>query len=580
MRNTLYYTLIMLVFAFCNQPGKQTESNTLAGIHDSISGKYAMHCKPKTSDKDWYTSGSKAPRFEGLEGINFTISTKNKEVQAYFNQGMMLSYGFNHAEAARSFFEATRIDSTCAMCFWGYAYVLGPNYNAGMEEDNFERAYVASQKALALSGRSTEMERALINALAVRYEEKPPKERKPLDLAYNKAMKRVYERFSSNPDLGALYAESLMDLHPWDLYEKKTKKPKPWTPKLLSILEHLIHLNPNHPGAHHFYIHVVEASESPEKGLASAMFFSTHVQGSGHLVHMPSHIYINTGDYHLGSIANLKAVKVDSIYTTVCHAQGVYPLAYYPHNYHFLAATATLEGNAELAWTAARKVQANTAVDIMTQPGWGTLQHYYTIPYYVAVKFGMWDTILSVPMPEESLLYPRAVLHYARGMAYLGKKDIPNAEKELTVLKKLSEDSVLRKLTIWDINTTYELMQIAVRVLSAEIFQEQVQYAKAIHLLSEGIALEDKLNYDEPPDWFFSVRHHLGVVLLMAGKYAEAETIYREDLNTWHENGWALIGLYNSLLKQNKADAASDVKARFDKAWKYASIKITASSSL
>ena len=580
MKNHFFHALIIFLVASCNQTVKDTGKENSTSKKDSFSANYASHCKPKTSDKDWYSSGTKAPKFKGLEGINFSITTQNKEAQEYFNQGMMLSYGFNHAEAARSFFEATRIDSTCAMCYWGYAYVLGPNYNAGMEEDNFERAYTASQKALALSDRCNEKEKQLIKALSFRYQEKPPEDRKPLDIAYNKAMKKVFDEFNTDPDIGALYAESLMDLHPWDLYEKKTKKSKAWTPELLSVLEHLIKINPRHPGAHHFYIHAVEASANPEKGLASAKLLATLVPGSGHLVHMPSHIYINTGDYHLGSLANIEAVKVDSNYITSCHAQGSYPLAYYPHNYHFLSATATLEGNSKLAWMAAKKVQINTAEDIMTEPGWGTLQHYYTIPYYVAVKFAMWDTILFVPMPEDNLIYPRAVLHYAKGMAYLGKKDLSKAEKELLLLKTLSEDSVLKTLTIWDINTTYELMQIAVKVLSAEIYQQQKQYAQAITLMQEAIALEDKLNYDEPPDWFFSVRHHLGAVLLEAGKYSEAEIVYVEDLKTWHENGWALIGLYNALLKQGKNKEAEKIKIRFDKAWKFADVKIKSSSSL
>jgi len=580
MKNLFYITLIILLFVSCNQTGQQTDIDDLKNGQDSSSEKYAAHCKPKTSDKDWYSSGTKAPKFKGLDGINFSITTKNKEAQAYFNQGIMLAYAFNHAEAARSFFEATRIDSTCAMCFWGYAYVLGPNYNAGMEEDNFERAYNAIQKAITLAEPCTAKEKELIKALSFRYSEKPPDDRKPLDIAYSNAMKKVYDKFSSDPDIGAIYAESMMDLHPWDLYEKETKKPKPWTPELLAVLEHLIKINPTHPGAHHFYIHAVEASANPEKGLASAKLLATLVPGAGHLVHMPSHIYINTGDYHLGTLANLEAVKVDSNYITACHAQGAYPLSYYPHNYHFLSATATLEGNSKLAWMAAKKVQINTAEDIMTEPGWGTLQHYYTIPYYVAIKFAMWDTILSIPMPEENLIYPRAVLHYARGMAYLGEKNLSNAEKELSLLKKLSEDSILKTLTIWDINTSYELMQIAIKVLSAEIYQQKKQYAQAITLLYEAVALEDKLNYDEPPDWFFSVRHHLGAVLIGAGKYSEAEKIYLEDLKTFRENGWALIGLYSSLLKQGKNAEAEKVKIRFDKAWEFADMNISSSSSL
>ena len=569
-----FISILLVASISCNLWNKHDDKSGSQILNDSATANYSSHCKPKTTDKDWYSSGKKAPKFKGLEGIDFKITTKNKEAQGYFNQGMMLSYGFNHSEAARSFFEATKIDSTCAMCYWGFAYVLGPNYNAGMEEDNFERAYTAAQKAKQLSVNSTEKERQLIHALTFRYAETPPKDRKPLDITYSTEMKKVYEKFSSDPDIGVLYAESLMDLHPWDLYEKKNKQPKEWTPELISVLEHLLKINPKHPGAHHFYIHAVEASANPERGLQSAKLLETLVPGAGHLVHMPSHIYINTGDYHLGSLANLAAVKVDSNYTTACHAQGVYPLAYYPHNYHFLAATATLEGNSKLAWLAAKKVLENTAEDIMKEPGWGTLQHYYTVPYYVAVKLAMWDTILSVQMPEENLIYPRAVLHYARGMAYTGKNDLTKAEAELSQLKKISEDSILKTLTIWDINTTYDLMQIAIRVLSAEIFAKKNQDEKAIKLLREAVAIEDELNYNEPPDWFFSVRHHLGTVLLKAGKYAEAEKIYQEDLKIFRENGWALNGLFLALQKQGMNNEAEIIKIRFEKAWEFADVKL------
>jgi tetratricopeptide (TPR) repeat protein len=574
MKNILVFCVVGLFVIACKQTGEKAKRN------NSAEKEAVLHCAPQTTDKDWYSSGVKAPIFKGLEGIDFKISTGNKEVQQYFDQAMMLAYGFNHAEAARSFFEATRLDSSCAMAYWGYAYVLGPNYNAGMEADNYERAYKAAQKALSLSTNATKKEQALIKALTYRYTATPPEDRKPLDRAFSAAMKKVYHQYPDDADISAIYAESLMDIHPWDLYDKKTKEPKAWTPEIVAVLERLIKLHPKHPGAPHFYIHAVEASQHPERGLESAKLLMTLVPGSGHLIHMPSHIYIWTGDYHLGSLANIEAVKTDSTYITACHAQGAYPLSYYPHNYHYLAATATLEGNRKLAWMAAKKVQENTAQDIMRQPGWGTLQHYYTIPYYVAVKFGMWDSVLAVSELQDSLVYPAAVLHYARGMAYLGKNNIEKAENEWKQLKKLSHDSVLKEITIWDINSSYDIVQIAVNVLSAEIYHKKKQYAEAISLLSKAITIEDDLNYNEPPDWFFSVRHHLGKVLLDAGKYAEAEKIYLQDLQTYHENGWALAGLYTALQKGGRIKEVDDVKKRFNKAWQYADIKISSSSSL
>ena len=574
MRNLLYYVVVLALTTSCNDLDKKTDENS-APAKGNVTG-----CAPQTTDKAWYSSGIKAPKLKGLEGIDFKISTNNKEAQEYFNQGMMLSYGFNHAEAARSFFEATRLDSTCAMAYWGFAYVLGPNYNAGMEDDNYQRAYQASQKALSLAGNCTEKEKALIQALTYRYTPEPPKDRSHLDSAYSSAMKKVYDAYPTDPDVSALYAESLMDMHPWDMYDKKTKEPRPWAPEIVAVLEKLIKQYPKHPGAPHFYIHAVEASKTPERGLASANLLMSLVPGSGHLVHMPSHIYIWTGDYHLGTLANLEAVKVDSAYVTACHAQGAYPLAYYPHNYHYLSATATFEGNSKLAWTAAKKVQEKTAKDIMLQPGWGTLQHYYTIPYFVAVKFGMWDSILQINPPENELIYPRAILHYAKGMALLGKRDVAKAENELSQLKELAKESVLKEITIWDINSMHDIVQIAVNVLTAEIYRSKKEYEKAITAFRQAIAIEDNLNYNEPPDWFFSVRHHLGTALLQAGKYAEAEKIYLEDLSTWKENGWALIGLHQALQKQGKAAEAQRVKSRFDKAWQYADFDLRSSYSL
>lgn len=573
-QSCLLFFSSFILFACNNSDGTKVSQ---PAVNDSpVIGCY----NPQTTDKAWYTSGKKAPRLKGLEGIDFKISTVSKEAQEYFNQGMMLAYGFNHAEAARSFHEAIRLDSTCAMAYWGFGYVLGPNYNAGMEEDNFQRAYEAAAKAKALSKSCTPREIALIDALSTRYVAQPPSSRSELDIAYAAAMKKVYTQFPNDPDIGALYAESMMDLHPWDLYEKDTKAPKSWTPELVKVLEHLMKINPKHPGAHHFYIHALEASATPGKALASAGMLDTLVRGSGHLVHMSSHIYINTGDYHLGSLSNIEAIKVDSIYTTTCHAQGAYPLSYYPHNYHFLVATATLEGNAALAWEAAKQLQYHTSKETMRMPGWGTLQHYYTIPFYTAVKLSLWDTVLALPAPPGDLVYPRAIWHYAKGMAFLGKHDLANAQKEMDSVRILAADTTLKDLTVWGINTTADLAQIASKVLSAGIAFQQKKTGQSILLLQEAVAIEDKLNYNEPPDWFFSVRHHLGALLLKAGRYNEAEKVYNQDLLVWKKNGWALIGLYNALHLQSKKSEAQKVQAAFVESWKYADRQITSSSTI
>jgi hypothetical protein len=562
------FSLAIITSIACNSiDNRKIQNSEVIGCFNTI-----------TSDTSWYTSGIKAPKFKGLDNIYFGITTNNEEAQYYFNQGLMLAYGFNHAEAARSFYEATKQDTGCAMAYWGYAYVLGPNYNGGMEKDNYLRAYEAAQKAASLAESCTDREKALIHAIAFRYSSDTANDRSELDKAYSAAMKKAYQQFPADSDIATLYAESLMNLHPWDLYDKQTKQPKAWTPELVRILETVISNNATHPGAQHFYIHVMEASATPEKALASAGVLDTLVQGAGHLLHMPSHIYINTGDYHLGTISNLRAIEADSLYTTQCHAQGIYPLSYYPHNYHFLTATAALEGHAALAWEASLALQNTIAKDIMHLPEWGTLQHYYTIPYYVAVKLALWDTIALLAPPPEELVYPQAVWHYARGMMYLGKADISNAGHELQRLKFLSEDTLLQHLTIWGINTTADLVQIAVKVLEAGIEAKKQNFNSSISLLKQAVIIEDNLNYNEPPDWFFSVRHHLGAILLKAGKYKEAEKIYKEDLLTWKKNGWALKGLYNSLVLQNRKQEAEGIKAEFENSWQYADMIINSSS--
>lgn len=565
----------LLLLTGCDRKSSQTETTKAGATSTEVANKVPI-CGTQTTDKAWYSSAQKAPLLKGLEGVHFSITTQNPEAQRYFDQGLMLAYGFNHAEAARSFYEATRIDSACAACYWGYSYVLGPNYNAGMEDDNYTRAYQAVQKAGQLAAKASLKEQALIRALAKRYPAQPVTDRSSFDQAYSTAMKQVYEQLPDDADIGALYAESIMDLHPWDLWQKEGN-PKPWTPEIIATLERLLKKYPNHLGMHHLYIHAVEASRQPERGLASARFLENKVPGAGHLVHMPSHIYIRTGNYHEGTVSNQRAVQADQNYLKEIHAQGAYPLAYYPHNIHFIATLATLEGNRKTAMAAAQQMADETDRKIMKEPGWGTLQHYYTQPYFVAIKFGLWDDILRRKNDEPTLPYPTAVWHYARGMAYLGKNDLPNSKAELAQLDQIASDTSLRAITVWNINSTYDLLQIARRVLQGEIMAREKQYNQSIKLLSEAVALEDKLNYNEPPDWLFSVRHHLGAVLLSARRYKEAEQVYRADLAVFPRNGWALYGLYQTQEAQGNMAGAQLTKTQFDQAWEFADTKLVAS---
>lgn len=527
-------------------------------------------CRTAPTDKAWYSSGQKAPLFDSLGNLHFPITTRNPNVQRYFNQGLMLAVGFNHAEAARSFYEATRLDSTCAMAYWGFSYVLGPNYNAGMEPDNYERAYAAIQRAKRLSANCTDKEKALINALATRYPAQPVDDRKPYDVAYSKAVKKVHERFPDDADIAALYAESIMDLHPWELWEKDGQ-PKPWTPEIVAALEKLMARHPDHIALHHLYIHAVEASKTPERGLKSAAILSKVAPKASHLVHMPSHIYIRTGDYHKGSLSNQQAVRVDSLYLMGIYAQGAFPLNYFPHNYHLLVATATLEGNYNWAMRSARKVAENTHKKLMADPAWSTLQHYYTIPYHVAIKFARWDELLRLCNTDTvRLKYPTAIRHYARGLAFVGKQQLPQAKQELQLLDKLTTDPDIANLTIAGINPMRSILEIARRVLNAEIRRHEGNVASSITLLREAVALEDGLNYQEPPDWFFSVRHNLGDVLLQAKRYAEAEAVFADDLKTFPRNGWALSGLHKAQVNQGFTDKARQTQLVLNQAWKWA----------
>lgn len=564
---TRYYILILIFIIGCTNEERKSEDMSVS------QQKFSM-CAPITTDTAWYSADNKAPIIDGLDVLNFPITTIDSLVQKYFNQGLVLAYGFNHAEAARSFYYATKLDPNCAMAYWGFAYVLGPNYNAGMEADNYERAYEAIQKAVELSDQVSPKEKALINALAKRYVKEPIEDRSALDIAYADAMKTVYKDFDKDADVASLYAESIMDLHPWDLWDKEGNT-KEWTPEIIATLEHAIAINPKHPGAHHFYIHVVETSFEPEKGLYSAQLFDEGLTpGAGHLVHMPSHIYIRTGDYHKGTLANIRAVKVDSSYVSACNAQGAYPLAYFPHNYHFMAATATLEGNSKWAIEAADKVSDYTNKLLMKEPGWGTLQHYYTIPYYVYAKFGKWEEILEMNNENVSLKYPEAVRHYARGMAFLGLKDMSSAKKELQSLEKHANDESLKEITIWDINSVDVLLQIAKRVLKAEILASESNYKESIVLLTEAVIIEDGLNYNEPPDWFFSVRHHLGAIQIEAGRYGEAIKTFEEDLKRLPKNGWALHGLKQAYTKLGDVEKALDIDESLKVIWETADIEL------
>jgi tetratricopeptide (TPR) repeat protein len=536
------------------------------------SNRIVVYCAPSFDTASW--NGSKAPLINGLGNLHYAVTTKSALAQKYFDQGLTLLYAFNHGEAGRSFKEVIRLDSSCAMAYWGMGMVLGPNYNAALNPASLASIHDAMNNALKYAGNASPKEKALIQALSKRFPSTEVKDMAPYNEAYAKAMQQAFAQFPDDTDIGVFYADALMNEHPWNLW-LKDGTPQPWTAAIQQVLENILLKQPGHAGANHMYVHAMEASRIADKATASANRLRDMLPAAGHLVHMPAHIYIRTGQYHKGVIATEKATASDSSYIAQCKAQGSYPLLLYPHNIHFQAACSFLEGSSkkaiEAAWMVSRKADRKYLHEVVT------VQHYYIIPYYVLIHLGKWDDILSLPKPEVSLKYPSAIWHYARGMAYAAKKKQAESEKELSILKQFAADGSLRNQLVWETNSVLDLINIAAYTLEAELAGYKKQYDQSTGLLQKAIEIEDKLMYQEPPDWFFSVRHTLGHILVKAQRFAEAEKIYREDLEVFPENGWALIGLYNSLKGQQKHTEAEAVKKRFDAAWQWADISIQSS---
>ena len=526
--------------------------------------------KPQPADGD----GPLAPLLEGLGDHHRAITTTEPMAQRFFDQALVLTYGFNHAEAARAFQEAARLDPSCAMCFWGEALVLGPNINSPMDPESVARAFEATQQALALAEQTSPVERELAQALAARYAPDPPEDRSALDMAYADAMREVWKRHPEDVDVGALFAESLMDTTPWDYWEK-SGEPKGVMGEALASLERVIELDPQHPGANHYYIHAVEAVH-PDRGVAAAERLAEVAPGAGHLVHMPSHIYIRVGRYQDASAANELAIAADAAYQASCHAQGLYPLGYVPHNFHFLSATATFEGRSQVAQQAAAEVKSR-AEGMMREPDYLALQHFWLTPFFGQLRFGLWGQVLAEPDPGADMLYPRGIWHYGRGLALARTGRLDDAAKELAATRAIAADPVLAEISIWDLHTTDHLLAIGVETLAGEIAAGRQEFEAAVKHLEKAVELQDSLLYDEPPPWYQPVRLVLGAVLLEAGRLADAEHVYREELAMFPKNGWALIGLQQSLAGQGEAEAAAKTGQDFAAAWSRADLEIAGS---
>jgi tetratricopeptide (TPR) repeat protein len=515
-----------------------------------------------------------APRLQNLGDYKFPVTTSSARAQLFINQAMMLTYGFNHAEAKRSFREAARLDPDCAMAYWGMALVLGPNINMAMPPEAEPEAYKLISKAIELKNNASEKEQAYIDALSVRYTNAEQSDRSALDRQYAEAMSGLHKRYPNDLDAAALYAEAVMDLRPWN-YWARDKKPYPETMEVTSVLESVLERNPNHPLAIHLYIHAVEYAH-PELAEAGAERLWKLAPGAGHLVHMPSHIFRRVGRYEDASRSNEDAIAADEDYITQCRAQGVYPLAYYPHNIHFLWDSATMEGRSQVAIDAARKAAAK-----MPEGAWREvpLLHQFLIaPLFAYTRFGEWDLILSEPRPPQDSLFWTGMWHYARGLAYSARGELDEASDELVNLEKIAREKSMDGFRVtFSRNGAKAILDIAAEVLAGEIAGKRGEYDIAVARLHRAVLLEDNLIYNEPPDWHVPVRQSLGAVLLDAGRPAEAEAIYWQDLEQNRENGWSLFGLMQSLRAQGDVEKAAVIEERFKAAWKRADVQLTAS---
>ncbi|MBD3402583.1 tetratricopeptide repeat protein [candidate division GN15 bacterium] len=474
----------------------------------------------------------------------------------------------------RSFQQAQRLDPDCAMAYWGEALSFGPHINAGMSQAAIDMAWDALQTAQRKATNATEKERAYIEALTTRYEQNPPANRRSLDRAYVNAMRELAERYPDDPDAQALFAEALMITTAWDYWEADGS-PNPTGEEITSTLLASMDKQPYHPGTNHFYIHTVE-THHPERGEPQADRMRDLVPAVGHLQHMPSHVYMQIGRYADASLANEKAIAADRRYLDEHGAHGMYRISYIPHNALFLCYTTLMEGRGEASLEATETIRELTLDDYLYQPGYGSLTLGHALRYVVLEQFGRWQEILDEPAPPAELEFPTAMWHYARGMAYLRTGQPDSARTEWQRLDQLITDAVDR-MDVWGETTTRTVLRIAAKLLESEIAAAADNYTDAIAAARDAVAAQDALGYYEPPPWYGSARHTLGALLLEAGRAAEAERVYREDLRRLPENGWALFGLYQALDTQEKTEEAAGVSARFDDAWSRADVELTSS---
>jgi tetratricopeptide (TPR) repeat protein len=531
---------------------------------------------PRAIEADPATATSAiAPLLEGLGDYHFEVTTSDARSQRFFDQGLRLTYAFNHSEALRAFKEAARLDPENAMAYWGWALVLGPNINLPMRPEVVPQAYQAIQKAVALEAHASDRERAYIEALAQRYVADPEELRAPLDEAYASAMEQVVENFPDDLDAATLYAAALMNLSPWD-YWSLDGSAKPLTEDLLAALQSVVARDPVHPGALHYYIHAVEARH-PERGEMQADRLAGLMPGAGHLVHMPSHIYMRVGRFRDSYEANARASLADESYITQCRAQGIYPLAYYPHNLHFLVWSAMMQGNREAAMTAARKIVEKIPAHIShTDNAWGLYETFLSQPMFVMVRFGMWEEMLAEPRPDVDSQFMVGIWHYGRALAFLSTGRRVEARNEVLAVEGIRQQMATVEHYL-GFGSAETLLTIASELAAGELAYQEGYTLEGLARLERAVRLEDSLLYNEPPDWYFPVRQYLGAMLLDAGQPNEAEVVYAADLRKNPGNGNSLFGLRQALEAQGKTADALQVAGRFELAWADADHELSSS---
>ena len=512
-----------------------------------------------------------SPLFNNLGNLHFDITSSNDRAQAFFDQGLKLSYAFNHAEGHRSFMEAARLDPNAAMAYWGQAFALGPNINDPQPDDERKQKYnEAMSHAKRLAVNATPKEQALIEALNARYSKDLTKDVAELNMEYMKAMTNVVKQFPEDANIQILYAASVMNTVRWNYWDKEGN-PSPNIKEAKEALEMAMKIAPENPGGHHYYIHMVELPY-PDLGVPSADKLVTLMPGAGHIVHMPSHIYIRVGRYKEAVEVNQAAILADEDYISQCFAQGLYPLAYYPHNIHFLWSSASLLGASDIAIDAAKKTAEKVPTGELAQLTF--LQDFASTPLLAYVRFGKWNEILTVPAPNASIKHLNLIRHYARGMAFIRKENIKEAQEELDAILALKIDPDLENLIAVANNTSATIASVAYEVIAGELAALKGDYSTAITHLEKAVTYEDKLIYTEPAAWHVPTRQNLGAILLKAKKYKEAEKVYKKDLSILRQNGWSLMGLYNSYTAQGKIEEAKKIMQEYNTAWEHADIKI------